>query len=492
MERNVPNIALSKSLFIRGLQCHKSLYLHKYHPELRDEISDEQEALFQTGFEVGKYAQQLFPGGIEIPYDETSHASQLKMTQAEIGKGTKTLYEAAFSYDDVFVKVDILHKDQDRWEIFEVKSSTEIKDVYLDDSAIQYYVLTGYGLPISKVFLVHINNQCVRSGEINPQSLFTVNDITDYVKDKQPHIAENIVKLKEMLRSDMPDIDIGEYCDKPYQCDFQGHCWQHIPQDSVFDLRRKGVNKYGLYRQGIIEMKDIPINILNKSQRLQVEAFLNKAEKVDKDAIQTFLDKLFYPVCFLDFETFYTAIPLFDGIRPYQQVPFQYSLHIQDGKGAELKHFEYLAEPHKDPRRELLIKLIESIPKKSCIITYTDFEAERLRGLAEWFPEYKDRIESLIENIRDISLPFRKMDYYHWQMNGSYSIKEVLPVLVPEMNYKGMAISDGGMAIDAYFAMSSISDQQEIENIRRNLLEYCKLDTLAMLKILDKLKKITS
>ncbi len=480
--------SLSKSLFIRGLQCPKSLYLHKYHPELRDEISEEQEALFQTGFEVGKYAQQLFPGGIEIPYDETSHASQLEMTQAEIEKGTKTIYEATFSHDDVFVKVDILHKDQEGWEIFEVKSSTEIKDVYLDDSAIQYYVLTGSGLPVSKVFLVHINDKYVRNGEIDPKSLFIVNDIKDTVKDKQPYIAENIAKLKSMLTSDMPNIDIGGYCDKPYPCDFQGYCRQHIPENSVFDLRRKGVNKYGLYRQGIIEMKDIPVDILNKSQRLQVEAFLTKAEKVDKDAIRTFLDKLFYPMCFLDFETFYTAIPLFDGTRPYQQVPFQYSLHIQDSKGAELKHFEYLAEPHKDPRRELVSRLIKSIPEKSCIITYTDFETKRLRELAECFPEYKDRIESLIENIQDISLPFNKMDYYHYQMNGSYSIKDVLPVLVPEMSYKDMAIRDGGMAIDAYFSMCRSSDQKEIESIRRNLLEYCELDTLAMVRILEKLK----
>lgn len=492
MEKNVFNIFLSKSLFIRGLQCHKSLYLHKYHPELRDEISKEQEALFQTGFEVGKYAQQLFPGGIEIPYDETSHTSQLEMTQAEIGKGTTTIYEAAFSHNDVFVKVDILQKGQQGWEIFEVKSSTEIKDVYLDDSAIQYYVLTGSGLPVSKVFLVHINNQYIREGEIDPKSLFTVNDITDIVKDKQPYIAEKISKMMEMLSSDMPDIDIGEYCDKPYQCDFQGHCWQHIPQDSVFDLRRKGVKKYGLYRQGIIEMKDVPLDILNKSQRLQVEAFLNKNEKIDKDALRAFFDKLFYPMCFMDFETFYTAIPLFDGIRPYQQVPFQYSLHIQNSEGAELKHFEYLAEPSKDPRSELIVKLIGAIPQKSCIITYTDFETKRLLDLAEWFPEYKKKIESLIENIRDLSLPFKKMDYYHWQMNGSYSIKDVLPVLVPDMSYKGMVISNGGMAIDAYFAMSSSSDLQEIENIRRNLLEYCKLDTLAMVRIMEKLKKITS
>jgi len=485
-----PNIYLSKSLFIRGLQCHKSLYLHKYHPELRDEISEEQEALFQTGFEVGKYARRLFPGGVEIPYDETSYDSQIQKTQDEIRNGTKTIYEAAFSYDNIFVKVDVLHKDHEGWKIFEVKSSTEIVPIYLDDAAVQYYVLNGAGLPVSKVFLAHINNQYVRDGEIDPRGLFTVNDITDSVKQKQPFIAENIARQKEMLENDMPDIDIGEHCEKPHGCDFQGHCWQHIPRDSVFDLRRKGINKFDLYRQGIIEMKDIPLDRLNRYQRLQVEAFLNKADKIDKDAIKTFLDSLIYPLCFLDFETFCTAIPLFDGIRPYRQVPFQYSLHIQDSEGAELKHFEYLAEPRKDPRRELLTKLIDTIPEQSSIIAYTDFETDRLRELSAWFPEYIDRIERLIRNIRDISLPFDKMDYYHWKMNGSYSIKAVLPVLVPEMGYDNLAIHDGGIAMNAYFAINQSNDQKEIEGIRSDLLEYCKLDTLAMVKILEKLREM--
>lgn len=294
--------------------------------------------------------------------------------------------------------------------------------------------------------------------------------------------------MKEMLKADMPDIDIGEHCEIPYPCDFMGHCRQHIPQDSVFDLRRKGVNKYDLYQKGIVEMKDIPLDILNTFQRLQVEAFLNKAEKIDKKAIKTFIDRLFYPLCFLDFETFCTPIPLFDGTRPYQQVPFQYSLHIQDSEKAGLKHFEYLAKPRKDPRREFLNKLFETIPKNGCVITYTDFEAKRLRELANDFLEYSDRIESLIENIQDISLPFKRMDYYHWQMNGSYSIKKVLPVLVPEMSYKDLDISDGGMAMDAYFAMNRSSDQEEIKRLGRYLLEYCKLDTLAMVKILKRMR----
>lgn len=446
--------------------------------------------MFQTGFEVGKYAQQLFPGGVEIRYDENSYDSQIQQTQDEIRNGTETIYEAAFNYDDIFVKVDILHNDDEGWNIYEVKSSSGIEDVHLNDAAVQYHVVTGAGLPISKVFLVHINSQYVRNGDIDPEQLFTVNNVTDAVKQNLPSVSTNIEWMKEMLQVGMPDIDIGEHCEKPYVCDFQGHCWQHIPRDSVFNLKGKGINQYNLYRQGIIQMEDIPLDLLNSSQRLQVEAFINKTEKIDKNAIRTFLDRLFYPLCFLDFETSFTAIPPFDGIRPYRQVPFQYSLHIKEKAEADLKHFEYLVEAGQDPRRELLTKLFETVPEKSCVITYTDFEEKILRECTGWFPEYRDEIEHLIGNIRDISQPFKKMDYYHYQLNGYYSLKAVLPLLVPEMSYDNLGIRDGGMAMNAYFAMNQSNDQTEVKRIRRDLLEYCKLDTLAMVKILEKLRQM--
>ncbi len=409
-------------------------------------------------------------------------------TRAEIEKGTETIYEAAFSHNGVFVKVDILHKSPDGWDIYEVKSSTGIKYVHLDDIAVQYYVVSGSGLPVIGAHLVHINNQYVRNGAIEPAKLFTLADVTPAAEEKQDFVGQSLLKMQAMLGGSIPDIGIGPYCKDPYPCDFQGHCWQHIPENSVFDLRRKGVNKHELYHRGIVEMKDIPLDILNKAQKIQVMAFINESEVIDKNAIAEFLNTLFYPIAFLDFETVFTTIPLFDGTRPYQQVPFQFSLHLQESERSELKHFEFLAGQRVDPRRELAERLLEMVPSEACIVTYTDFETKRLRDLAAWFPEYEERIERLIENIRDLSAPFKRMDYYHWKMNDSYSIKTVLPHLVPEMGYDGMEISDGGMAIDAYLRMRSSGDPAEIAGIRKALLEYCKLDTMAMVKILDRLK----
>ena len=185
-----------------------------------------------------------------------------------------------------------------------------------------------------------------------------------------------------------------------------------------------------------------------------------------------------------------TAIPLFDGVRPYQQVPFQYSLHSRGKKKGRLSHSEYIALPGKDPRKELLIKLLKEIPENACVITYTDFEEKWLHELAQWFPRYQKKIKRIIDNIRDISHPFKQKDYYHWKMSGSYSIKKVLPTLVPDMGYDAMEINNGQMAVDAYLKMSSSSEEKEVSRIRKNLSEYCCLDTLAMVRILEKLELV--
>jgi hypothetical protein len=485
------DIYLSKSLFIRGLQCHKSLYLHKHHPELKDKIPPSREALFESGHEVGLLAQKLFSGGIIIPYDPDSYDRQVALTKEAISKGATTLYEPAFQFDDVFVKVDILHKGKDGWGLYEVKSSTSIKDVYIPDAAVQYHVVKGAGLPVSGVFLVHINNQYVREGDIEVDKLFTINDVTLEVRQIQDTIEEELDTQKTMLRGEMPRIDIGLYCRDPYDCDFIGHCWGHIPEGSVFSIKGSSKLPFTLYNRGIIDLKDVPIHMLSAGQKLQVEATLEKKVFISKESIKAFLDSLWYPLYFLDFETFSTPIPLFDGTRPYQQVPYQYSLHYLENKSTSLKHHEYLAPPGVDPRRRLAEKLIGDIPPNACVLAYVaSFEKGVLMSLAGWFPEYRPRIENIIDNLVDLALPFQKRYLYHWQFNGSYSLKIVLPALVPDLTYQGLEIKDGDMAMQAYTKMQTSHDPAEIERIRNALLEYCSLDTLGMVRIVEKLKEM--
>ncbi|HME45216.1 MAG TPA: DUF2779 domain-containing protein [Syntrophorhabdales bacterium] len=481
---------LSKSLFIRGLQCHKSLYLDRYQPELKDEVSEEKQAIFDSGIEVGKLARDLFPGGVEVPYEGLSLQEQLDMTAAEIQKGTQTIYEAAFSYDNVFMKADILHKGKGGWELYEVKQSTEVKEVYVHDVALQYHVLEGSGLPVSKAFIVHINNQYVRRGAIKVDKLFALEDLSGRVKDKQVFVAEELGRMRNMLTRALPVIDIGAWCDDPYECDFKGHCWQHIPEDSVFTLKGKGADQFDLYRQGIIRLEQVPLHLLNAAQRMQVEFFLQKKESVNKEAVREFLDTLWYPLYFLDFETFMSPIPPFDGTRPYQQIPYQFSIHFLEHEGAELQHYEFLAAPNVDPREELTRRLVAEIPDDACVVAYnSSFEARILKELAEWLPKYASTIEKIVSNMRDLMAPFRRRDVYHWRMKGSYSQKEVLPALVPDLSYEGMEVADGGMAMQAYFTMCGAKDPSEVNRIRSSLLEYCKLDTLGMVRLLEKLRE---
>ena len=244
-----------------------------------------------------------------------------------------------------------------------------------------------------------------------------------------------------------------------------------------------------MYRQGIVKLEDVPLDSLNLMQRMQAEYYLGKKSYADPAKIREFLKKVRYPVCFLDFETFNSGIPLFDGTRPYQQVPFQYSLHRIDAEGGEPRHFEYLAQPGVDPRGEIAEKLLSEIPFGACVIAYNmGFEKRVLRELGESIPTLRKRLNDVIAGTIDLMEPFKRRDIYHWRMNGSYSLKSVLPALVPEMTYEGLEISDGAMASEAYFTMETIADPAELSRLRKELLEYCKQDTLGLVRLLEKMR----
>ncbi|MGE5752529.1 MAG: DUF2779 domain-containing protein [Deltaproteobacteria bacterium] len=480
---------LSKSLYMRGLQCHKSLYLDRHRPELRSEASPELEALWASGREVGVYAHMLFPGGVVVPFEGLSKEEQLAKTREEIDRGTKAIYEATFSHDDVFVKADIIVRNRGYWDLYEVKSSTSVKEHYWDDVAIQYYVLSGCGVPVNRAYLAHINNGYVRNGDIVPEELFVIQDITGVVREKQASIPDALDGMRAMLRGELPEIDIGPHCEDPYECDFMDFCWKHVPELSVFSLRGRGIDRWEMYRQGVIRLEDVPLDSLNLMQRMQVEYFLDRKSHADPKKIRAFLEKVGYPVCFLDFETFASAVPLFDGTRPYQQVPFQYSLHRIDAEGEEPRHFEYLAQPGPDPRGEIAEKLLAEIPEGACVIAYNAaFEKRVLRELGESLPGLRKRLKAVADGMIDLMEPFKRRDIYHWRMNGSYSLKSVLPVLVPEMSYDDMEISDGAMASEAYFTMGEISDPKELARLRKALLEYCRQDTLGLVRLLGKMR----
>ncbi len=486
---------LSKSSYIKGLQCEKHLFLYKYHYNEMDELSEMQKSIFKRGIDVGVLAQQLFPGGIDASTGKKFNYDKcVKTTAEEIEKGTKIIYEAGFLFDEVLAIADIIVKDKNGWNIYEVKSSTSVSETYINDSALQYYVLSGWGLKIKSFNIIYINNQYVRKDNLNLKEFFTIEPVLSLIKPMQKTVKENVEKLKVVLaRKTIPKIDIGVHCHNPYACGFFNYCRKHIPQNSVFDFSGMHLSKkYELYEEGIISLDEVPGDYpLNANNKLQLESYKSGKTIIDRDGVKNFLSELSYPFYYLDFESFQSAVPLYNNTKPYQQVPFQFSLHIQKSKISQLEHKEFLAETGEDPRPKFIRQLLTTTKGKGDIIVYNlAFEKTRMQELARDFPEFEDELQERIGRLKDLMIPFQKKYFYSPEMKGSYSIKVVLPALVPEMNYENLEINDGGLAAIAFNGLQYETDLMKIADTRQQLLEYCKLDTLAMVKIFAKLKNI--
>jgi hypothetical protein len=442
----------------------------------------------------------------EVPYSEDkttmiAETQRLLMGTVISDNCPRNICEASFSYDGNFCSVDILRVHKDGVEIIEVKSSTGIKPVYYDDIAYQYYVLSSSGLNVKKVSVMHINNEYERKGELDLHGLFTVCDCTKEACSMQADVAANIARLKESMAVETePDMEIGDQCSNPYDCVYSSYCWRHIPENNIFDISGHGMRsdrKLALYRRGIVSFEQLLESgeELNELARLQVETHVyNRPPHIDRTEIKSFIKTLRYPLYFLDFETFQEAIPYFDGQRPYMQIPFQYSLHIQETKGGPLQHKEFLAEEGTDPRRELAQRLCEDIPEDVCVLAYNmAFEKVRIRELAELFDDLSDHLMNIHGNIKDLMQPFRKRAFYSRDMGGSYSIKLVLPALFPddaELDYHALdLIHDGGEAMNAYTELPGKAPEER-QRVRAALLAYCRLDTLALVRILEKLDEV--
>ena len=486
---------ISKSQYIRGLQCHKSLWLYKNRPELREAPDYAQESLFNTGQSVGALAKDLFPNGVEVEFDADNFNGMIEKTKKLIANGIEVIYEATFSEEGIFAMADILVKNGNAWDMYEVKASTKVKEYHIDDASIQWYALSK-AITLNHAYIVHINNQYVRERILDIKELFTIDEITQQMQDKQYTIAPNLADMEQILRGDMPNIDIGGHCGDPFGCNFKAYCWKHIPTPSVFNLYwMNGSKKFEMYYKGMMTYADIPDDYrLNDTQKLQIETAKTGEPYIDKKIIKDFLCTIKYPINFFDFETFQNAIPRFDKQRPYQQMPFQYSLHIlhEDGR---LEHKEFLGDENFDPRENLIEQMLSDITPIGSIVAYNQsFEMSRIKELATFKESSKNELLALNERFVDLIVPFRGRGYYHPDFNGSFSIKSVLPAMFPnddELDYKKLgSIQNGGDAMDTFANLHLLKDKSKLEDIRKDFLAYCRLDTLAMVRIYEKLHEL--
>jgi hypothetical protein len=484
---------ISKSTFVKGCQCTKAFWLNKFRRDLKQQVSTSQQAIFDQGSNVGLLARELFPGGTDVsPATPFDYAKSIAETYAAINDGKTIIYESAFQFNRVLAALDILVSENDGWVAYEVKSSTGVKETFILDAALQYYLITNAGVPLKDIALITINNQYIRQGTLDINQLFTKTSILSEVKALQQNVHDKITELATIssLKTE-PVVEIGRQCFSPYECDFKNYCWGHLPSDSVFDLRGRGAMDiaFGLYQQGVFTFQNMPTGLtLSERQLLQVRAHLGNSDSISIDDIREFLNTLRYPIYYLDFETFQNAVPVFDNQKPYQQIPFQYSLHVQTSPDSTVDHFSFLANTPLDCRREFIESLLGNIGEDGTVLVYNiGFEKSILNSMALLFPEHDAAIRLVISRLIDLMEPFRAGYYYKPQMKGSYSIKDVLPALVPELSYDSLEIKDGGYASQAFLNLKNMTDEHEIASVRANLLEYCKLDTFAMIKVLEKL-----
>lgn len=492
---------LSKSKYVSFCQCPKIIWLDKYKPEEKIITSAMQE-IFDNGNIIGDLAMGLFGDYVEVTaFKENNKIDILTMcknTQREILNNTSVICEASFIYDGLYCAVDILKYDNGYYNIYEVKSSTEVKDVYLKDCAYQKYVLENCGVKVNKVYIVTIDSSYERIGELDLNKFFAISDVTSLLKQDTLELEENITAAKEiLLKTEEPLIDIGEQCKKPYECSYCNYCFRNIPKPNVFELylSRK---KFSLYSDGIITLNDVRSSNLNltKVQTLQVEYFDKDDIYIEKDNLTDFLNTFKYPLYYLDFETMNPAIPPFDHTRPYSQTPFQYSLHIQKDIDSKLIHKEFLGDGSSDPRRGLAIRLCEDIGDEGSIVAYNkSFETSRIKELAKLFPDLKDKLLKMIDRFVDLLDPFKSGYVYKKEMGGSFSIKSVLPSFFKddkELDYNALpGVHNGSEAKNIYPKINEMSIEERLKTID-GLLKYCHLDTLAMVKVHDKLKELAN
>jgi hypothetical protein len=491
----IDSFYLSKSKYIQGLQCPKLLWHSVHRPEDFPPTSATTQFKFDQGHEVGELAKTLYPGGIDIPW-EPGRRKALELTRAGIQE-RRPIYEATLCVNrnglELLAKIDILvPAGRNAWDLIEVKSTSSIKEQHIPDAAFQKYLAERVGLKIRNSCIMHLNSEYRFNGRLDPASLFSLADVNLEVEEHLTLVGPNLDRFQELLaEASPPATDIGSHCSSPYECDLSGLCWAHLPEHSVTTLVRGKKKAWWLYADGITDIRDIPADFpLSANQRIQYDCVTNGCRHVDREGIAAFLNELEYPLYFLDFETFSTPIPFFEGIGPWHQVPFQFSLHIHESEGAPLQHHSFLADlgtGPDDPRPLFLSTLKQLLGDHGSIIAYNaSFEATVLRKCAEVYPQYNPWLDSnILPRIRDLITPFRSFFIYDPAQRGSTSIKNVLPAFT-KVSYEGMDIQDGQTASIAFLQTCfGCMNEEEIRRTRTSLESYCSLDTKAMVEVLS-------
>lgn len=489
-------MVITKSKFVAGVQCLKRLYLLVHDPELAAQPDESEQVIIDQGQEVGLLARQMFPGGVAV--ESKGREEAVRATRELFGNPEiPAIFEGAFEHEGVHVRVDVLQRRPDGcWRLIEVKSTVDLKDHHIDDVAIQHRVLTNSGVDLKSSCLAHVNRAYVHSGgPVDARRFFRVRNLTRRVKRLQREVSVRLRSEFRVLEMPVPpQIAPGRQCSEPVTCEFYDECNLPIPDDHILRLPRIHAGTVGkLAELGIQSIRDIPGSFPLSDRLRRACTSVQMGTPWFSPQIKGELKRLKYPLYFMDFETVNPCIPRFLGMRPYDQLPFQWSVHVQCKLGAVPDHFEFLATDQSDPRRAFISALCDALGERGSIVVYNQqFESQRLSDLASWLPNFAGRIKKIQRRLWDLLRVIR--DYvYHPQFAGSYSLKAVLPALVPSMGYDDMEIADGQVAGLTWESLvHGTSDRGDGEQIKEALLAYCGRDTLGLLALIEKLRDVAA
>lgn len=483
---------LTKTDFIQYLNCPESLWLLKNKPEVYNQYKGEfslfLEKLIKEGYEVEEYAKQLFPTGIDLPENSTP-----QFTKQQLASDKSIFFQPSFlTSKGVFARIDILEKlDNGSFHIYEIKSASSIKKEKIDDACFQKYVLTECGYKVTKVSIIHLNKEYVRQEEINPDELLEIVEVTEQIDGIYSSVVNEINAVVNFINKEVIKENecSSRYKTRSNHCDTFKYFNKDVPEFSIYEIGRISAKKIGqLVAHNQLGILDIPLDFeLSTKQQAQVESVRQEQVIINKPEIEKTLSKLVYPLHFVDYETFPTAVPLLDNMSPHNHLVFQVSIHTMQEDGT-ITHFEWLGKKVEQPI-EMLQQMQEFTGFTGTFISwFAPFERGRNEDMIGWIPEFTNYLNYMNTNMFDLMDVF-KADYVDYRFHGSTSIKKVLPVLCPQFSYSDLAVQDGTMALDTWGRMVTDPNfNEDIEQTRKNLLAYCELDTLAMVEIYKVLK----
>ncbi len=479
---------LSKSRYLSGDQCHLRLWYDSYERDLAPPPDASLQAVFDTGHEVGRLACERHPGGHYVAHDYRHVRDALEETRRVIEAGTASvLFEPAFRHEGVLVRVDILERlPGGGWRLGEVKSTAELKSVHVPDVAVQLWVLRGAGLDVREAAVVTLNSDYVYDGvRLDLDALFQNHSVTDEAEALQETVYARVREMLDMLGGPVaPAIAPGEHCFTPYDCPYYAHCTRDVvwPDHGIGELPFLHASRRSrLEEEGIEEIRDIPSEFPLTSLQTIVRQAVQEQRAIVRGDIASELARLAPPAHYLDFETFKPAIPRYAGTHPFQTIPFQFSVHTERAE-ASLEHTDYLHEYDDDPRPYVVERLIGAVGTEGSICTYSHYERTMLNALAVAVPDRAEELTAISGRLFDL-LPVIRKRYYHPEFRGSFSIKNVLPVLVPGMGYGDLEVSDGRTASAQYMQALRSTDRRERQQTFDDLRAYCERDTLAMVRL---------